>query len=285
MSAAGDRVLLIVDLKNQAYKAASSHQTLFSGRTFTGGLYGFLMSVCKAIHEVKATTVVIATDTGPYVRKDDFAGYKSGRKENTDEVLLMKATSSMRLITEFCNDAIACPVWSVPGYEYDDICAWAVNSFKARYDRIVAMTNDSDLYQCFDECAHFALYKGKQGLYTVEDFRSEFGAITRDQWITLLSLSGTHNAVPGIDQIGPVKALKAVMNPSVLRPLLEKHRRVIQRNRFLIELPHCTFPADPGLRVQRHKFAMSDVSRFCARYDINLTAHIVEAMHDIRFKE
>lgn len=289
MRAAGPRVLLLVDFRNQIYKAAASHGSLFSGRTFTGGLYGFLVSMCRAIRDVGATQVVVATDTQPYQRRLDFPGYKSDRakarssddpKEKEALMNLMKATSSFALAEAFLTEAIRVPIWAVKGFEYDDICAWAAAAFSPRFDSIVAMTNDTDLYQCFD-ILNFSIYKGaEKGIYGPEEYKAEFPGLTRADWVMSLAMMGTHNAVPGIEGIGPVKALKALRDPS--QAVYRKHIRTITRNLDLIRLPHPDFPRRPDLRLQRHRFSLRDVQAFCARYEIRLTQKIVEALQDIR---
>lgn len=286
MRATSTPTLLIVDHKNLLYRSTHVHARLFSRRVFTGALYGVMVSVLRAVHDTGATAVVVATDSPPYRRKDEFEGYKSDRKKQKDdpdtEVFLKKAAASDPLVRKWYA-CVGIPLWEVPGYEYDDVCAWAVDRYKDRYPRIVAMTNDSDLYQLFDVPA-FSVYKSvAKGEYTRDSFVREFGELTREDWITFLSLTGTHNAVPGVHGVGAVTARKALERPGVMRELLAKHSDVIERNRRLIQLPHPTFPKDPGLYIRKHRYSTRDVTMFCHEYEINLTGSMLAALQDLRF--
>lgn len=275
------RVLLVVDFKNIIYRSTSTHASLFSGRTFTGGVYGFMVSVLRAVRDVGATSVVVATDAPPYLRKAQFAEYKGDRKrKDPDDPMLMKAAQSMPIAKDLL-DVIDVPFWSLDGFEYDDLCAWAAAQYAHRFDRVVAMTNDSDLYQLFD-LPNFVVYKGSEkGLYGRAEFVAEHGELSRDQWVEVLSMTGTHNCVPGIEGVGPKTALKAIKDAVLMRKLLGAHEETIVRNRDLIRLPHPRFPSDPGMRLRRHTVDLRDFMRFCNRYEIQVTQRMVEALTDL----
>lgn len=278
------RSLLLVDFKNHLWRAAASHEALFSGRTFTGGLYGFLVSVCRAVIDLKITAVAVGTDSPPYVRKAEFAGYKAGRKDKVDEAMLMKVAQTQKLAIQLL-DVLDIPLWRVEAFEYDDICAWAARRFCSRFDHVYASTNDSDLYQLFD-VAQFKVYRGvKKGVYTRADFVTDHGDLTPEQWVRMLAMTGTHNAVPGIVGIGPVTARKALSDGVALRRILEQHSDVVARNVALIELPHKKFPADPGLRLRTHAFEIRDAVIFASKYDIQVTRNMVEAFSMLRGKK
>lgn len=277
------RVLLIADFKNVIYRSTSTHASLFAGRTFTGGLYGFMVSLLRAVRDVAATSVVVATDAPPYVRKAEFDGYKGDRKKNRDpdDPLLMKAAQSMPIAKDFI-EHLDIPFWEAEGFEYDDLCAWAAQQYHHRFDRVVAMTNDSDLYQLFD-IDNFTVYRGSEkGLYGRAEFVKEYGDLSRDDWINVLCMTGTHNAVPGIDGVGPKTALKAIKDPVVMRNIVDKHGKVLERNRPLVTLPHAKFKAMPDHRLRKHVFELRDFVRFCNRYEIQVTARMVEALTDLR---
>ena len=110
--------------------------------------------------------MAFATDTGPYVRKKEFDGYKGDRKKNEDDVLVMHASETIPMVQDLAQQLRA-PYWAVKGFEYDDICAWAVTQYGDRFDRVVAMTNDSDLYQVMFSHPNFGIYKSSKR--TVDD--------------------------------------------------------------------------------------------------------------------
>jgi len=277
------RVLLIADFKNVVYRSTSTHASLFSGRTFTGGLYGFMVSLLRAVRDVQATSVVVATDLQPYVRKQQFSGYKGDRKKNRDpdDPFLLKSAQSMPLAKAFV-ECLDLPFWEAEGFEYDDFCAWGAKQFSHRFDRVVAMTNDSDLYQLFD-IDNFTVYRGSEkGLFDRAEFVKEYGELSREEWINVLCMTGTHNAVPGIEGVGIKTALKAIRDPVAMRNILAKHGDIIERNRPLVALPHASFKPAQDHRVRRHQFELRDFVRFCTRYEIQVTARMVEALTDLR---
>lgn len=280
------RVLLIVDLKNVVYRSVSMHDALFSGRVFTGGLYGFITSVLRAVRDVSATRVAVATDTPPYIRSAQFSGYKGNRKppaERAADPMIMKGAQSFKLVEELLA-LLSIPLWSSQGFEYDDLCAWCVRKHAARWDEVVAMTNDSDLFQLF-EVPNFSVYRGAtKGTYRRRDFVLEHGGgaeLSSEQWVTMLALTGTHNAVPGIRGIGPKTALRAIRDPVLLRGIVNEHAATIERNRALIRLPHADLPSDPGHRVVRHSIDIRRFDAFCARFAIRPTARMLEALDDL----
>lgn len=278
-----DRVLLLVDTKNQVYRSASAYGSLFSRKTFTGGLYGVLTSMSRAIKDTGATSVAFATDAGPYVRKAEFADYKGDRdKKERDEVLLMHASTSISLVKEFLTE-VTIPFWELKGFEYDDIAAWAVNQYGPRYDRVVAMTNDSDLYQSFFSHHNFSVYRtSKEKPIDHEMFAKMYPEVTSSRlWIKMLSITGTHNGVPGVKGVGEKTALKHMRDPVLWRAFMVKHAEMIERNQPLIVLPHAKFPADPGLRLNRHEFVLRDVVRWLERYEIKVTGTMLEALNQI----
>jgi DNA polymerase-1 len=276
------RVLLVVDVKNQVYKATATHLGLFHRRTFTGGVFGVMSALFRAIIVAQATHVVFATDAPPYVRKAFFDGYKSTRKKDPDDDLVKKVGATIPLLRSFL-DRMSIPHWELQGFEYDDLAAHAVLQYGHRFDRVVAMTNDSDLYQLFDEHPEFAVYKGKGELYTRADFDKEFPGVTKEHWIRMLCLQGTHNEVPGIAGVGPVNARKAAFDRRVWARYVFDHADIIHRNRRLIELPHHEFPQQASFRVRAHDtIDVRDLVLFCGELDIKLQRDWVIAVKQLQ---
>jgi len=273
------RVLLIVDLKNVVYRSVATHGMLFNGRTFTGGLYGFIVSVLSAAHDVWASRIVVATDSPPYVRKAQFDGYKGDRKRAADDVLVMKAAQTMAQIRGLLA-LFNIPLWASDGFEYDDLCAWGVKQYARRFDRVVALTNDSDLYQLFD-VPNFCVHRGAKGVYGRREFEREYGNITTEQWVTVLSMTGTHNAVPGIDGIGVKTALRALTDPARLRAIVNAHAKTMERNRPLITLPHADLPQDPGHRIAKQTISIHAFDAYCSQYAIRPTSRMLEALDEL----
>ena len=144
----------------------------------------------------------------------------SSMKSNKDEELVTRVNESMGYLREL-TAVLGLPSWAVKGFECDDLIAHAARKYRNRFKTIVAASHDSDLYQLF-RYPNFLVWKGKGGLYDHQDFEDEYH-IQPDQFITLLSLTGTHNEVAGINKVGPVIATRAINSPSFMRQLRNTH--------------------------------------------------------------
>lgn len=273
------RVLLCVDLSNQVYRAAHVFAGLTSDERFTGGLYGFIAIVQKAIKEVGATDIVICTDTKPYLRTKVYPEYKSLRKETQDELLAEDVRYSITLIKEFLS-VVGWPLWSLLGFESDDLVAHAVRKYGFRYDLVVAQSNDSDLYQLFEH-PRFLIYKGKGKTYSRADYEKEWKGITAEQFVTAHALIGTHNEVEGIRGIGPATAIDLVQHPEKLRNVRAKYVGIVDRNIQLIRLPHADLPYTERIPDYTRRYVERDLLRFCGRYDITLTQEMCVAFAQV----
>ena len=276
---ASDRVLICVDLSNAAYKAAAAHSGLSSAGTFTGGLYGFLWAMQKAISAVHATDVVICEDCKPYLRSQLYPAYKELRRTTRDPELYERAQETIGLIKKFI-DVVGWPLWAVQGFESDDLISHAAIKYRNRYKHVIAMSNDSDLYQLF-KYPGFAIWRGKKGLYTRPKYEKEWAGLPLEHLPTALALMGTHNEVEGVRGIGIVTAIGIVSHPFKLRQAIEQHAEVVERNLELIHLPHKDLPKDLAIPDYTNHFVERHLLRFCGRYDINITREMCIAFERI----
>lgn len=276
------RVLLAVDLSNQIYRAAASHSRLTSGDTFTGGLYGVMVSVASAISRVGATDLVFCMDSKPYVRSLAYPQYKAFRKKDQDPELRRLYKETEPLVLEWAGRT-GIPVWAVPGFESDDLIGHAVRLNGWRYAQIVAMSNDEDLFQLCDH-PRFKIWRDvKRGLLGAEYLRSEFNLSPAD-YVKALALSGTHNDVEGIAGIGPKKSAAIVNDPAKWRRALNEHGPMIERNLSLIRLPHADLTKNGPVilpSVERDYFSIRDLYRFAGVYEIDITPMIANAFEQV----
>ena len=269
--------LLACDLSNQLWKAVAVNPSLASGDTYTGGLYGFIVALQKAIRVCEADTIVICRDTKPYRRSLLYPEYKALRVETRDPEMQEKVQASLPLINELCK-ILNWPVWGLEGFESDDLIAHCVVQHRHRYQKIIAMSNDADLYQLF-KCQHFCMYKGKGGLYTYQDYMKEWNT-DPSHMPTILALSGTHNEVEGIQGIGPVNARRIALDPLALRQKRQTHANIIDRNLELIKLPHPEFPRGTSIPTPGD-FNERALLRFAGRFDINIHQSTCEAFAQV----
>lgn len=274
-------ILLVVDLSYQVYRASAAHPMLTNRRIFTGGLYGFWTTLAKTIRDTQATRVAFGQDVKPYKRSETYPEYKQLRKARQDEDLLKMYKQSMALVLESL-EAAGLQAWGIPGFEFDDLAGHCVMKYRHRHDRIVAASNDSDLWQLL-WCDNFSIYrKSKADIVTGAHLHDAFGApITPEDYMLMTALTGTHNDIAGIPGVGPVTALKAIRDPAVMRRLRDGHHQLIERNLALIRLPHhefpweATIPSNDGLNARA-------LYRYLGTHDIDVTAAIANALDQLR---
>lgn len=278
-------MLLAVDLSNQVYRAAAAHQTLTSRDTFTGGLYGFLVSVCSAVLKVGATDLVLCRDLKPYVRSQLYPEYKLLRQETRDPELKALADTSMQQVLDLAA-ALGLPVWGVPGFESDDLIGHAVRRYGWRFDLVVGMSNDADLKQLFSH-PRFALF-ANGALQQPAPGNPRFVVdkqvtATPEEYVHMLCLMGTHNEVAGLQGVGPVRAAAMVQDPVKWRRAQAEHAELLARNRQLITLPHPQLEQAGRVILPRatRPFTPRDLYRFAARYDIDVTPRMTEAFEQV----
>ena len=292
-----DRILLMVDVSNQAYKAAATNPNLSSDGIFTGGLYGFICAIAKAIHQTSATDICLCEDRKPYIRSTLYPEYKSLRKNTKDPVLVERVNTTVEQIRKLC-EVTGWPIWSIPTFESDDLIARAVIHYRHRYNKIIAMSNDSDLYQLF-KYKHFEMYKGKKGIYTLEDFDEEWEGMNPELLPLALSLIGTHNEVEGVKGIGQKRAIQMLVwegenecykpeynNYQIGNQWLDEtiilHGDLIKRNLELIKLPHKDFPRDERMPLRVVKYEERQLQSFLSRYGIKMERWLGENFERVK---
>jgi len=274
------RVLLAVDLSYQTYRAASVHSTLTSVEdVFTGGVFGFMVSVAKIIRECGATEVVVTKDVKPYKRSEVYPEYKQLRRDSANEELRDKYLASVPLVLEML-ETVGIPTMEALGFESDDCIAHIVSQHRHRYRTIYAASNDSDLYQLF-YCPWFKVWrKDTESVMDYWRLREETG-LDPEEFVLASALMGTHNDIAGIPRVGPKTAYKAVLNPGLLRPYYQRYNDLIQRNLGLIRLPHAAFPGEMPVPKRTRSFDVRALYRWCAKYDITATQSMVTAFEQV----
>lgn len=273
------RVLLAVDVSYQTYRAAAAHPGLTSRRAFTGGLFGFFTTIAKMIRETRATDIVFCTDSRPYVRSNTYPEYKQLRKATRDEELYERAKESMELVMQALTTA-RMPVWTVRGFESDDLIGHAVCRYRCRYDLIYAGSNDSDLYQLL-VYERFRVYRQSiTDVVTRASLLKKTG-LTPDQFMLASALQGTHNDIAGIAGVGVKTAARAVQDPGLLRKYMDTHRALVERNLALIKLPHAALPADTRMPASRG-MDLRELWRVLSHYDIDVTGAMQNSFDQVQ---
>ena len=72
---------LLIDYNNLLWRSIAVNGNLSFEGTFTGGLYGFVRQLCVYLRDSKPRNVAVVADSPPYLRKQEFDGYKGDRAE------------------------------------------------------------------------------------------------------------------------------------------------------------------------------------------------------------
>lgn len=272
------RVLLAVDFSNVLYRATAAYKLLSFEGTFTGGLYGFLAIVAAAIDRTQATDIVLCRDSKPYRRSAVYPDYKLLRGKTQDPEMRELYKASEPLVLELA-DRFGLPVWAAPGFEADDLVAHVVVRHRGRWARIVSLSNDSDIWQLF-AYPQFRVYKDPK--LPLLDGKVLDG-LTPEQYVLTLALSGTHNEIQGLPDIGPKRSRAIVTTPAKLRDAMQQHGDLIARNTALIRLPHPELAAvcPPMPRATKGRFYFRDLYRWAAKYDITITPTMTNSLERV----
>jgi len=125
----------------------------------TGGLYGLVSLVLKAIGEFKPDYMVACYDLPePTFRHKEYKEYKAGRAK-ADDALITQLNSSRNIFT-----ALAIPIYDKPGFEADDMLGTIVEAMKKDKDvEIIIVSGDMDTLQLVDG-KKVRVYTLKKGL-------------------------------------------------------------------------------------------------------------------------
>lgn len=267
---AKERTLLLVDVSAILHKAVYVNGSLEHKGTFTGGLNGFIAQVVAAVETTASDGLLFALDHAPYYRDEQVKQYKGTRKKKAAENPEMKKKIDItkQLINEFLEIQPA-PVWDSKGLEADDLLAYAFYRYRHRFDNIIIMTGDSDLYQLFDnKGATLKFWQGKKkGYFTIEDFKKKWQGITGSQFIRFEAITGGHNGLQGVPGYGKVRAMQALYGPGHWKLLMREWSEVVWGNVRMMTLPH------PRISLYKDKLSLrykemdiQELRQFCHKH-------------------
>ena len=168
----------------------------------TGAIFGFLNILESLMHEVNPDALAVAFDEkGPTFRHEAYDGYKANRKPMPEEL-----ASQLPLLKDVLA-AMSVPMYSLKGWEADDILGTAGRICAERDWQCVIVTGDRDSLQLVDDHVTVRLITTKGGKtsavdYTPDIFRAEYGFGPKGL-IDLKSLMGdSSDNYPGVPGIG-----------------------------------------------------------------------------------
>jgi DNA polymerase I len=216
----------------------------------TSALYGASALFIKLLREQRPEALSFAVDTPKRTfRHERYAEYKAQRERAPSELALQLQRLPMLLA------AFGVPVWSLPGYEADDVLATlATRLTETRGCEILIVSGDRDLLQLIEPSVRvwFVGARGKPAtLYDLSAVRERFGVEPRQlpAWTALVG--DTSDNLVGAPGIGPRTASQLVaahgnvegilaqlpyMRPSKVRTSLSEHAERLLLNEELARL-------------------------------------------------
>jgi 5'-3' exonuclease len=188
--------LLLIDLSGIFWACwhASANEELSAAYEKTLG------SVSRVISDEKADHVAIACDFPPYKRKGLLPSYKANR-----EAAPPLATEQLRKVEQRLRDD-GLTVWSVAGYEADDLIAAAVSAAKKLTMSVTVASSDKDLLQLVQP--DVVVRSPQQRYEDAAAVEARWG-IGPEHIGDMLALAGDKSDnIPGIEKCGPVTAAK-----------------------------------------------------------------------------
>jgi len=168
-------------------------------------VYGLVSMFLRVIQDLKPTHIAVAFDeTAPTFRHKEFKKYQSQRPPTHEDL-----SSQFGKAREFFK-AVGVPVYSMPGYEADDVIGTITDKSDGN---VVIVTGDRDILQLVDDSRGISLFMPVGGLsngrlFGEKDTIERMG-VPPSQIPDLKALTGdASDNYPGVTGIGPKTAIK-----------------------------------------------------------------------------
>jgi DNA polymerase-1 len=200
--------LIIIDSNALLHRAfhALPPLTTKSGQE-TGAVYGFLLTLFKAINDLKAGYIVACFDTKtPTFRHEMFKDYKAQRPVTPSGII------SQIPIAKEVLEAFKIPVFAKEGVEADDLIA-TICTLVGKDVGIFIVSGDLDNTQLVSENIKvYTLGKGIKDtvIYDINKVRERFG-VEPSQMVDFKALTGDpSDNIPGVEGIGKKTAAEII---------------------------------------------------------------------------
>lgn len=202
-----ENTLIIIDANSLIHRAFHALPPLTHKGQPTGAVYGFLLTLFKAIKDVKATHIVACFDTPARTFRDDiFKEYKSQRPSTHQDII-----SQIHVVKEVLK-AFSVPIFEKDGFEADDLIATLATKAKGEA-KVFIVSGDLDNLQLVDQMVRvYTLGKGVKDSIVYDETRVQerFGVIPR-QMNDFKALTGdVSDNIPGVPGIGKTTAASLV---------------------------------------------------------------------------
>lgn len=205
--------VLAIDLTNLFIINYTANPSLDLNGQPIGGIVGTLLSLRKAIKDLKPTKIVCAWDGygGSAKRREIYKGYKDGRKPaviagryyqyDTEDNAKKNATWQIKTLQSLMSNLPICQI-QVEHTEADDVISYISKHYEYfNHDTTVIVSCDKDFYQLINERTYVYNPMSKK-LWTEEDVLKEFN-IHPSNWLFCKAICGDNSDnVKGVKGVG-----------------------------------------------------------------------------------
>ena len=211
--------LIIIDSSSLLYRAFHALPPLTNKKGQpTGAVYGFLLTLFKAIKDLKATHIVACFDTPkPTFRHEQFQEYKAKRVAPPDQLIPQFS------LLEQVLGVLSIPVFKKEGFEADDLIATIAKQVKDA--KVYIVSGDLDNRQLVDE--RIQVYTPGKSikesiLYDKAKVIERFG-VRPDQMNDFKALRGdSSDNIPGVPGIGEKTAAELIQKYTSIQNIYEE---------------------------------------------------------------
>lgn len=265
-----ENTLFLIDWNNLLWRSWHAHSNLsFAGHS-TACLYGVVTQLAKHISTFKPAHIFVCNDSPPYLRRELFTNFKSNRSKLEPD--MFNEFNKSRLDCANFLNVLQIPLIESSGLEADDIIASFVRDYSGQFDKVVILSNDDDLFQLLTY-PNVVIQRSKI-LYGINDFLMDYPELDVKDWGKLTSLSGTHNNIPGLPGIGPVRA-KKIITGGKWEEVYSQNKELLDLYLKLVKLPfNDDFKSPP---LVKHIYSERQVLNFLVRFGVNLTQNMCDS--------
>jgi DNA polymerase-1 len=262
--------LLLIDWNNLLWKSFHAHSTLLFAGHSTASLYGVVTQLAKHISGFKPSNIIVCNDSPPYIRRESYNNFKDNRTKLDPDV--HSEFTRSRTDCESFLGLLNIPLIGSPGLEADDIIASFVRDYTNQFDKIVILSNDDDLFQLLTY-PNVVIQRSKV-LYGIKEFTEEHSPLSIQDWGKLTALAGSHNNLPGLPGIGPVKG-KKILTSGKWEEVYNQNKETLDLFLKLIKIPFTDDFISPPL--VKHSSNERQILKFLVRFGIKLTQNMCDS--------